>query len=81
MILDLSRNPIETLPADLLDRSPKIKYLDVRHMNIRTLGEGFIPARRVLNVIMIAHNPWLCDCGISYVVGLSRFVLTIDVAR
>ena len=71
MSLDISWNPIVALPFDLLTNATNIKLLDISKMNLRRLPDAFIPPRRNLNVIKLAHNPWRCDCDLFYVIGLS----------
>ena len=71
-MLNLSGNPITSLPENLLTQLTKIKVLDLSNMKLEKLREGFIPRGVWPNTISLSDNPWKCSCDIMWITNMMR---------
>ncbi|KAL2079411.1 hypothetical protein ACEWY4_025155 [Coilia grayii] len=67
-ILDLSRNRLTTLPAELLTQisSTALKTLDLEDNQIKLMPHNWFESKPDLPYVFLSKNPWLCLCDIGY---------------
>lgn len=71
-MLNLSSNPISSLPVDLIHGLRRLKELDIQNMRLTTLAEGFIPRGVYFNFADFSGNSWTCDCSLSWLFKTMR---------
>nr|XP_039248109.1 vasorin-like [Styela clava] len=64
--LNMSLNTIKTIPQDTFTKLTKLKVLAMRGMALKSLPDGVIPPRVILNVLDITDNDWDCGCDIKW---------------
>uniref|UniRef100_A0A8C8ALE6 Carboxypeptidase N subunit 2 n=1 Tax=Otus sunia TaxID=257818 RepID=A0A8C8ALE6_9STRI len=81
LYLSLARNQLETLPqqlfsnlsallpAGLLAGLPLLTTLALVHNRLARLPPEFFDANEELVHVLLANNPWACDCGLAYLLG------------
>ncbi|EGW12888.1 Platelet glycoprotein V [Cricetulus griseus] len=67
--LTLFENPLEELPEVLFGemaglRELSLETVQLEHNQLETLPGDVFAALPQLTRVLLAHNPWLCDCGL-----------------
>lgn len=70
--LNMSGNPISSLPVDSFRKLLKIKALDLHGLRLTSLPKGVIPRRVYLNMFDVSKNPWTCNCDIQWMIEYMR---------
>uniref|UniRef100_A0A8C8E7R8 Carboxypeptidase N subunit 2 n=1 Tax=Otus sunia TaxID=257818 RepID=A0A8C8E7R8_9STRI len=71
-VLSLEGNRLATLPAALFTSTPHLLYLSLarNHLPAGLLaGLPLLTTLALLVHVLLANNPWACDCGLAYLLG------------
>ncbi|XP_072221012.1 leucine-rich repeat transmembrane protein FLRT2 [Leuresthes tenuis] len=67
--LNFQENQIKQISVKAFDGLHKLERLDVSNNQLQSLTQGVFDGLLSLRQLTVRNNPWLCDCGMKWVVS------------